>query len=154
MPVLVRGAWEGEIMNPVVQQIHDVFTLRGHDAYFGEAVSQLEHALQAAHLAEEAGASDSLVCAALLHDLGHLLRGLPENIAAEGIDDCHEHAGASWLTRWFRPCVTQPILLHVTAKRYLCAVDPLYRARLSPASVQSLQLQGGPFTDEEVAAFE
>jgi phosphonate degradation associated HDIG domain protein len=141
-------------VNPIVQQIEELFTTSGQAAYFGEAVSQLEHALQAAHLAETARASDSLVMAALLHDLGHLLHELPEDVAESGIDGRHEHAGAIWLARWFRPGVTQPIFLHVAAKRYLCAVDAHYLGRLSPASVQSLQLQGGPFTPEEVVAFE
>jgi len=138
----------------VVDEILELFATKGHAAYVGEPVSQLEHALQAAYHAEQAGGDDALVSAALLHDIGHLVHKLPEDAADHGIDTRHEHLGGAWLARYFGPEVTEPIRLHVPAKRYLCATDPQYVSTLSPASVQSLGLQGGPFTSEEVRRFE
>jgi gamma-butyrobetaine dioxygenase len=128
--------------------------IRGGDAYFGEPVSQLEHATQAAWFASQATSPPALVAAALLHDIGHLLHDRGENVADAGIDTCHEEAGYAWLLARFGPAVAEPVRLHVAAKRYLCAVDPAYFALLSPASVQSLALQGGPFTEEQAREFE
>jgi gamma-butyrobetaine dioxygenase len=127
---------------------------RGGQAYFGEPVSQLEHALQAAWFATRANAAPSLVAAALLHDIGHLLHDLPENVANDGIDTRHEEAAYEWLLLRFGPALAEPVRLHVAAKRYLCAVDPGYSAQLSPVSVQSLTLQGGPFTECQAREFE
>jgi len=138
----------------VVDEVVELFATRGHDAYVGEPVSQLEHGLQAAYYAEREGASDELIVAALLHDIGHLIHKLPEDAADHGIDTRHEHLGGAWLKRYCGPEVTEPIRLHVPAKRYLCATDAEYQAQLSPASIQSLTLQGGPFTPDEVAEFE
>jgi phosphonate degradation associated HDIG domain protein len=138
----------------VLQSIERLFADNGRAAYFGEPVSQTEHALQAAHLAEEAGAGNALVVAALLHDVGHLQHGLPESIAEHGVDAHHETVGAQWLARHFGAVVVEPVRLHVTAKRYLCTIDPVYREHLSPASQSSLELQGGPMTDAEIEAFE
>jgi [1-hydroxy-2-(trimethylamino)ethyl]phosphonate dioxygenase len=138
----------------LVDSIFRMFAMGGHASYFGEAVSQKEHALQTAHLAELASAPDSLVVAALLHDVGHLLHGLTETIAYEGVDARHEEGGAVWLERSFGPEVVDPIRLHVAAKRYLCTVDATYFTHLSPASRQSLQLQGGPFLPGDVLRFE
>jgi predicted HD phosphohydrolase len=118
----------------VIDRIFHLFAVAGQGAYFGEAVSQMEHALQAAHLAESSGAADALVVAALLHDVGHLLHGLGEDAAERGIAR-HERGGADWLARHFVPAVVAPVRLHVDAKRYLCAADPDYLASLSPASV-------------------
>jgi gamma-butyrobetaine dioxygenase len=139
-----------EITDRILQLMAD----RGASAYFGERVSQQEHALQAAYLAEQSGAAEALVVAALLHDVGHLLSGLPENLASTGVDGRHEDAGETWLAAYFGPEVTEPVKLHVAAKRYLCAKDPDYAAALSPASVESLRLQGGPLSKEEVQQFE
>lgn len=138
----------------IVDQVCELFATKGHAAYVGEPVSQLEHALQAAWHAEQDGADDALVAAALLHDIGHLLHKLPENVADEGIDTRHEHLGQAWLSRYCGEEVTEPVRLHVPAKRYLCATDPAYLAALSPASTHSLALQGGPFTPDEVSEFE
>jgi gamma-butyrobetaine dioxygenase len=138
----------------VIDQIGDLFARRGAAAYHGEAVSQAEHALQAADIAEREGATDDLVVAALLHDIGHLLEGQDEDLAARGVDGRHEAAGSAWLARHFSPNVTEPIRLHVAAKRYLCAVDPSYCDGLSPASRLSLSLQGGHMTGQEIAEFE
>ena len=109
--------------------------------------------LQSAALAEAAGAAPAVVAATLLHDLGHLVHGLADDAADHGIDTAHEEVAARWLARWFGPEVVEPIRLHVAAKRYLCATEPGYLARLSPASVLSLSLQGGPLTDADSAAF-
>jgi phosphonate degradation associated HDIG domain protein len=130
-----------------------LFKERGNTAYLGEPVSQTEHALQAAWAAERAGAGSPLIAAALLHDIGHLLHDLPEDCAEHGIDDTHEDRGARWLAQHFGPEVTEPVRLHVPAKRYLCAAEPGYIDGLSEASLRSLRLQGGPFTPEEAAAF-
>jgi gamma-butyrobetaine dioxygenase len=138
----------------VVAIVFRLFAEGGEAAYFGESVSQAAHALQTAHLAESAQAEDALVVAALLHDIGHLLHGLPEDVAEQGIEGRHEQGGADWLARHFNPAVSEPVRLHVAAKRYLCAVDPAYLAGLSPASRRSLQLQGGAFNPEGVRAFE
>jgi phosphonate degradation associated HDIG domain protein len=136
-----------------VAWVFRLFAERGAAAYLGEAVSQAEHALQAAWAAEQAGAGSALVSAALLHDVGHLLHDLPEDCAGHGLDDCHEALGARWLERHFGPEVAEPVHLHVAAKRFLCAAEPEYRAGLSEASLLSLKLQGGPFSAEEAARF-
>ena len=138
----------------IVDEIFELFARRGGEAYFGEPVSQLEHALQTAMQAEATSAPDTLVVAALLHDIGHLLHQLPENIADQGVDGWHELVGARWLAGYFPKAVTEPIRLHVAAKRYLCAVDAEYQRRLSPASIQSLALQGGPMSESEAREFE
>jgi [1-hydroxy-2-(trimethylamino)ethyl]phosphonate dioxygenase len=138
----------------VVDEICQLFATRGHDAYVGEPVSQLEHALQAAYHAQQAGATDALVVAALLHDVGHLVHKLPEDAADHGVDTRHEKLGQAWLARHCGPEVTEPIRLHVAAKRYLCATDEQYQAQLSAASIQSLALQGGPFNADERRQFE
>ena len=137
----------------VAEEILTLYETRAQGAYFGEAVSELEHALQAAALALEEGAPDRLALAALLHDIGHLLHRFPENIAELGVDARHEILGATWLAQHFDESITAPVRLHVDAKRYLCAVEPAYLQDLSPASVRSLELQGGPMTAEEVEAF-
>jgi [1-hydroxy-2-(trimethylamino)ethyl]phosphonate dioxygenase len=137
----------------IVDTIMELFARRGATAYHGEAVSQAEHALQAADLAERDGAPDRLIVAALLHDVGHLLDGQDEALAVRGVDGRHEDAGCAWLARHFGPEVTEPIRLHVAAKRYLCADSPAYLEALSPASRLSLSLQGGPMSKDERANF-
>jgi phosphonate degradation associated HDIG domain protein len=127
---------------------------KGSRRYGLSAVSQLQHALQAALLAEQSGGDAALVAAALLHDIGHMVHGLGEDPAADGVDDRHEELGRAYLAALFGPAVTEPVRLHVAAKRYLCATEPDYFARLSPDSVRSLALQGGPMSPGEVAAFQ
>ncbi len=138
----------------IVDEIIDLFQNRGDVAYHGEAVSQTEHALQSAALAERQGAPDNLVIAALLHDVGHLLDGQDEDLAVNGVDGQHEAAAHAWLSTHFGPEVTEPVRLHVDAKRYLCAKNAAYLQGLSPASQLSLELQGGPMTPLERAQFE
>jgi len=138
----------------IIDQFFSLFRTKGQGAYFGEAVTETEHALQCAHLAEKSAANDELIVAALLHDVGHLLHDLPENIAEQGRDARHEEGGADWLAVHFGPAVVDPVRLHVAAKRYLCAVEPSYLLALSPASQLSLRLQGGPFNPHEVGRFE
>jgi phosphonate degradation associated HDIG domain protein len=137
----------------IVGEIFALFDRAGADAYHGEAVTQREHALQTALGARRAGAPDALVAAALLHDVGHLLHALGEDAAARGIDARHEEVGADRLAPHFPPEVVEPVRLHVAAKRWLCAAEPAYAAGLSPASVRSLELQGGPMGPEEAARF-
>jgi phosphonate degradation associated HDIG domain protein len=141
-------------MMSAADDILAVFNDRGSEQYFGENVSQLEHALQAARLAQIYGCPEPLIIAALLHDVGHLVHESGEDIADRGIDTRHEALGEAWLARHFGPEITEPIRLHVDAKRYLCAVEPEYLKQLSAASVQSLKLQGGPMNPDEVKAFE
>jgi [1-hydroxy-2-(trimethylamino)ethyl]phosphonate dioxygenase len=138
----------------LIESIHDLFARKGTSLYGGEAVTQTEHALQAAMLAEQGGAPPASIAAALLHDIGHLLHDLPDNIAELGSDDVHEQLGYEWLCNHFPPEVSEPVRNHVDAKRYLCAVDRHYLDALSPASALSLSLQGGPMTPQECGAFE
>ncbi len=135
-------------------RLDDLFATRGHTAYGGEAVTQLEHALQTAELASDSGAPSADIVAALLHDVGHLLHGHGDDCAEHGIDDRHEELGMRFLVRHFPPPVTEPVRLHVQAKRYLSAAEPSYSAALSEPSVVSLRLQGGPMTHAEAAEFE
>jgi phosphonate degradation associated HDIG domain protein len=138
----------------IVPFIADILTRRGADSYLGEDVSMQEHMLQGAHLAEQEGAADELVAAALLHDIGHYTSEFGEDYIERGVDDFHEEAGARVLAGFFPATVVECVRLHVAAKRYLCATDPAYFARLSPPSVQTLALQGGPMDAGEAAAFE
>ncbi|HEX5294321.1 MAG TPA: HD domain-containing protein [Streptosporangiaceae bacterium] len=110
--------------------------------------------LRAAALAERDGAGDALIAAALLHDVGHFTGTIPGQELMRGTDNRHSEQGAAWLARWFGPEVTDPVRLHVDAKRYLCATEPGYRALLSPASVYTLGVQGGPMQGAELAEFE
>lgn len=137
----------------MIEDLIDLLNTRGGSAYFGEPVSVLEHSLQAAHSAELADAGPAAISAALLHDIGHMLHGHDEEIAHRGQDGMHEQVAAAYLSRWFGEEVTMPIRLHVPAKRFLCWQDRDYLVRLSPASIKSLALQGGPMNEEQAAAF-
>jgi [1-hydroxy-2-(trimethylamino)ethyl]phosphonate dioxygenase len=131
-----------------------LYDSRGTQAYFGERVSMAEHGLQAAHFARAEGAPETLVVAALLHDIGHLLEDVPETLEDWTCDARHEELGARWLAQHFGAAVCEPVRLHVPAKRYLCATDAGYLARLSAASVHTLKLQGGPMPASALAHFE
>ncbi|HEX3779101.1 MAG TPA: hypothetical protein VHX38_05510 [Pseudonocardiaceae bacterium] len=130
--------------------------LRGEGGkdYLGEEVTVATHLLQAGDLARVAGPPDHLVAAALLRDVGHFTATVSGSELMSGTDNHHDDAGADWLARYFAENVTEPVRLHVAAKRYLCAVEPAYHQLLSPASVYTLGLQGGPMSAEEIAAFE
>jgi [1-hydroxy-2-(trimethylamino)ethyl]phosphonate dioxygenase len=136
-----------------VDEVLALYRKGGGEQYFGEAITQTEHALQSAWLAEKAGASPAIIGAALLHDVGHLLHGMGEDIADEDIDARHEAVGAAFLAQRFNTELVAAVSLHVLAKRYLVGSDPAYAANLSPASVHSLELQGGPMGAEEAAEF-
>jgi len=138
----------------VLDEVLRLYGRRGDGAYFGERVSMTEHGLQAAHFARLAGAPPSLVVAALLHDVGHLVEEVPDDLAEWTTDAGHERIGGEWLARRFPPEVSEPVRLHVPAKRYLLATDPAYLANLSPASIVTLKLQGGPMSAAEAVRFE
>ncbi|MDH5354695.1 MAG: HD domain-containing protein [Gammaproteobacteria bacterium] len=138
----------------IIDFILDLFARRGAEEYMGEPVSMAQHMEQSAACAVADGADDELVIAALLHDIGHFVGDFPLDALENGIDNYHEEAGADFLAPYFPATVTEPIRLHVAAKKYLCAVDSSYSSRLSDASVQSLEVQGGPMTEAEVAEFE
>ena len=131
--------------------------------YAGEPVTQLQHALQSAQLAEQSGADAALIVAALLHDLGHMVNDQGETPTLRGIDDRHEYVALPFLRALFDDAVLQPIRLHVDAKRYLCArgdaatgarsTAPSIGRNLSADSKRSLELQGGIFSDAEAQRF-
>ena len=138
----------------IIDAIASLFMLEGAEDYLGEQVTQAQHMLQAAALADAAAAPPPLVAAALLQDVGHFRGAVPGSDLMTGLrDNRHSHQGADWLAPWFGPKVTEPIRLHVDAKRYLCALEPNYATRLSPASVHTLTLQGGPMTETEARRF-
>ena len=136
-----------------LSDIEQLFARRGAEQYTGEPVTQLEHALQSAALADDEGASDELVTAALLHDLGHLLHDLGASPTIQGIDDVHQYRALPFLRGLFPDAVIEPIKLHVDAKRYLCATRADYFAQLSDDSRRSLALQGGIYTAVQAATF-
>jgi 2-amino-1-hydroxyethylphosphonate dioxygenase (glycine-forming) len=139
---------------PVTEQITALFAQSGDEAYFGEPVTQLEHALQCAQLAEQAGSDTDTILAALLHDIGHLLPADNGYMDGYGTID-HERLGADYLRGLgFSEKTAQLIEHHVNAKRYLTFKNPNYFARLSEASLKTLEFQGGPMTAEEAADFE
>jgi [1-hydroxy-2-(trimethylamino)ethyl]phosphonate dioxygenase len=131
-----------------------IYSEAGAHAYFGESVTTLEHSLQTAHFARLANASDALVLAALLHDIGHLIDSAPPDFTDWCKDARHEESGSRWLASHFAPEVSEPVRLHVPAKRYLCASEPRYFEQLSDASIRTLHLQGGPMSAEQMAVFE
>ncbi|MSU31466.1 MAG: metal-dependent phosphohydrolase [Pedosphaera sp.] len=145
-------------MNPmksseVVDEIFRVYRKQGHRSY-GENVTENQHALQSACFAVQAGESDSIVAASLLHDFGHLLHDLGEDIADQGIDARHERIGGNRLSAWFGSEVVEPVRNHAASKRYLCWLERGYFDSLSEASRKSLALQGGPMNDVEASEFE
>ncbi|HEY2278943.1 MAG TPA: hypothetical protein VGI00_11350 [Streptosporangiaceae bacterium] len=141
-------------MDPV-DVIGELFAAEGAQDYLGEPVSVAMHMRQAGALAQAAGAPAEQVAAALLHDVGHICGGtVSGRELMAGADNRHGEAGAAWLAQWFGPEVTEPVRLHVAAKRYLCTAEPGYFGQLSTASVYTLSVQGGPMSEAEAAAFE
>ena len=137
----------------IATEIAAIVDGKGHRRYGLSHIDQRAHALQAALLAEQSGCAPALIVAALLHDIGHMVHDLGEDPAKDGIDDRHEQLGHDYLVAYFGPEVTEPIRLHVAAKRCLCATEADYFAKLSPDSVRSLNLQGGPMSAAEASAF-
>ncbi|MBZ9846665.1 HD domain-containing protein [Mesorhizobium sp. CA14] len=137
----------------IVEFIADIFERRGAESYLGEPVTMSEHMLQGAWLAEQDGAPEELVAAALLHDIGHYTSEFGTYSPDDVEDKHHDEAGGEVLAPFFPPVIVECVRLHVSAKRYLCATDPTYFSKLSPASVHTLSLQGGPMSAEEVAEF-
>lgn len=136
-----------------IENLHELIVSKGQNSYGGEPVSQAQHALQCATMARRDGCEAPLIVACLLHDVGHQLSlGFSEE--APLIDRQHEVLGARYLATQFQPRVTDPISLHVTAKRYLCAVEKSYMSALSEASLHSLILQGGPLDEIDRLQFE
>ena len=137
-----------------LEDIVSLYEKFGHNTY-DEAVTQVTHGVQCAECAVRDGAPVHLVLAALLHDIGHLLEieQRQSGVPVRDEDMRHQDKGADALASLFGPKVTAPVRMHVEAKRYLCAVDDQYEAALSPASVASLALQGGPMTVEESVSF-
>ncbi|MCA9151941.1 MAG: HD domain-containing protein [Planctomycetales bacterium] len=142
-------------MHPVLQQILNAFEHQGAAQYGQEAVTQLQHALQCAQLAKDSGASNQLIVAALLHDIGHILETSPIPTSCEqNLDDKHEAIGYHFLLQHFGAAVADPVRLHVLAKRYLCTKNSAYEAKLSPTSRKSYYDQGGQMSVTEVTEFE
>ena len=139
------------MVNNTIGILITLYSENGVAQYGREAVSQTEHALQCAALAEAEDANDALIAAALLHDVGHLIAKQGED---DDTNDMHERIGWGFLKSNFGPEVSEPVRLHVEAKRYLCAVDSSYFSILSPASVRSLELQGGWHSPSEALDFE
>ena len=138
----------------IVAFLGDIFERRGGEEYLGEPVTMAQHMLQGATLAERSGQDEIIIVAALLHDIGHFTSEFGSFSMDDTEDRFHEEAGARVLERFLPSAVTDCVRHHVAAKRYLCATKPEYFNRLSEASVHSLNLQGGPMSDEETAAFE
>ena len=140
-------------MKLTVYDICQLYLKQGQVPYGNEGVSQLNHALQCATLAEAANQPNEMVVACLLHDLGHLLHNYGMDATDRKIDDRHEHRAIPYLKSLFRPAILELIRLHVEAKRYCCAVEPTYWSQLSAGSKETLQLQGGIFSREAAQAF-
>lgn len=140
-------------MHIIIGKIFDLFNTQGGNAYIGEPVSQLEHALQAGLAARRHQARPEMITAALLHDIGHFLHSYDEDCADENIDSQHEKVGEQFLRQHFKEEVAELVKHHVDAKRYLTATNEKYFKNLSSASLKSLQLQGGPMQKEEVELF-
>jgi phosphonate degradation associated HDIG domain protein len=136
----------------MIDRIRAMFERFGAEHY-GENASQLAHALQCARLAQRDGRPESLVAAALLHDVGQFIDNAGNAAEKLNVDARHEEIGAEFLAQFFAPDVTEPVRLHVDAKRYLCAVEPDYIESLSDASLLSLRLQGDAMSAQEAADF-
>lgn len=148
----MRGV-HSDAMQKMMNTILALYEQGGDLVYSGESVTQLMHAWQCGRLAEKSGANAPLQLASWLHDVGHLWVNLQGTPTLRGQDDEHERMGAEVLLPVFGPAVSEPVRLHVQAKRYLVSTRETYARKLSPDSVRSLQLQGGLMTPQEYAAF-
>jgi phosphonate degradation associated HDIG domain protein len=137
----------------VVDKLEALFEAIAETSYLGEPVTIADHMLQAAACARRDGASDALTAAALLHDVGYYADANPDNENEADARKRHDAAAARILAPVLPEAVTEPIRLHVDAKRYLCAVEPDYRAKLSPASIHTMSLQGGVMSRPDAASF-
>ena len=145
---------DARAVDRAIDAIDALFSSSEGLAYLGEDVTMIQHQLQAGALAVAAGVPDTIAVASLLHDVGHMVGGTDASEAmARDVDAHHDATGAQWLAQWFGPDVTEPVRLHVAAKRYLVTAEPGYAATLSPASVHTLRLQGGPMSAIEASAF-
>ncbi len=138
----------------IVAFLGDIFTRRGGEEYLGEPVTMAEHMLQGATIAEQNGMPEEIIVGALLHDVGHFTSEFGTYHPDDTEDRHHEDAGELVLAPFFPTVITDCVKYHVAAKRYLCATKTEYFNRLSPASVHTLELQGGPMSPDEVAEFE
>ena len=141
-------------MDTTLNALLQLYDQAGDRMYAGEAVTQLAHAWQCGRLAEKSGANAGLQLASWLHDIGHLMSAAPGTPTLRGEDDRHEALGAQLLMPIFGPSVAEPIRLHVQAKRYLVGMRESYAKKLTPDSIRSLQLQGGPMDAVACAQFE
>jgi phosphonate degradation associated HDIG domain protein len=140
----------------ITNEVFALFEQFGEMDYIGEKVSQLEHACQAAQLAEAEGYDTEVILAALLHDIGHLYEFImpAEKMNAFGIVD-HEKLGSIYLReKGFSEKITRLVESHVAAKRYLTFKYPEYYSRLSEASKYTLEQQGGQMNETEAELFE
>jgi len=137
-------------MKMTITEIIDLLVHKGESQYSGEAITQLQHALQCAHLAETAHETPQMITASLLHDIGHLITQefSQEHETSKLQDDLHQYIALPFLRPLFSEDVLAPIRLHVDAKRYLCFEDSSYWEALSPTSKHTLELQGGVFSSE------
>ena len=145
-----------KMINKTILEIRQLFEIQGDSEYYGENVSQYEHAAQAAILAKRQGYDEEVQIAAFLHDIGHLFPAQTEEELMEvyGRKD-HESVAADWLReRGFSEKTAILVENHVNAKRYLTFIDEDYFEALSEASKQTLIFQGGRMTEIESKEFE
>lgn len=162
----------------MADRLLDALARSAASLYGGEAVSELEHALQAADLAREAGADEELQLACLLHDVGRYAvdrsliydttdpprpeHGTPAastkvttvpggSVVPRPKARGHHEIGAELIAPWVPERAAWCVRMHADAKRYLCATEPDYFDRLSAASRHTLRLQGGVMARDEVA---
>ncbi|WP_067570212.1 HD domain-containing protein [Nocardia acidivorans] len=140
-------------MTHAYEALTELFESEGAKEYLGEDVSIATHMLQTAQVARAAGASAELIVAAVVHDVGHFSGAMSGLELMRGHDNRHDAIAAEWLSQWFDAAVTEPVRLHVAAKRYLCATDAAYYDRLSDASKYTMSVQGGEMSAAEVATF-
>jgi predicted HD phosphohydrolase len=157
MDIWIRAQYERNTMKSsetVVEQIFDILVAAQDSEYIGEPISQLEHALQCAKIASDAGGSEETVIAALLHDFGHLCAPPSANKMDEfGIDGHHRYGSETLKEMGFSQKVSDLVNGHVEAKRFLVAQHPKYLEQLSPASRETLKRQGGAMSDVEKQEF-